>query len=132
MSISSATDGRVIWQKTASEHVPHESHYLDTSWACASPITDGERLYVFSAGEAGKVKRLRNSARARVTPCDFRGRLHGEPRDATARILDEAQGIERAYAALHAKYGWQMRLSDWLSRITGRLQQRAILEIVLA
>ena len=93
---------------------------------------DAERLYVFSAGDAGKVKRLRNSARARVTPCDFRGRLHGEPRDATARILDEAQGIERAYAALHAKYGWQMRLSDWLSRITGRLQQRAILEIVLA
>jgi outer membrane protein assembly factor BamB len=38
-------DGSVAWQRVASEHVPHESHYLDSSWACASPIADGERVY---------------------------------------------------------------------------------------
>jgi outer membrane protein assembly factor BamB len=39
-------DGSLIWERTARESVPHESHYLDSSWACGSPIVDGERLYV--------------------------------------------------------------------------------------
>jgi outer membrane protein assembly factor BamB len=43
----STEDGRVLWQRTAREAVPHESHYLDSSWASASPITDGERLFAF-------------------------------------------------------------------------------------
>lgn len=41
----SAETGELLWQRTASEHVPHESHYLDASWASATPITDGERIY---------------------------------------------------------------------------------------
>ena len=41
----SAETGELLWQRTASEHVPHESHYLDASWASATPATDGERIY---------------------------------------------------------------------------------------
>ncbi len=41
----SREDGSILWKRTAAEQVPHESHYLDTSWACGSPITDGERVY---------------------------------------------------------------------------------------
>ena len=41
----SRLDGSVVWRKTAAEKVPHESHYLDSSWASASPVTDGERLF---------------------------------------------------------------------------------------
>ena len=41
----SRTDGSVLWKRVAAEHVPHESHYLDTSWACGSPVTDGDRVY---------------------------------------------------------------------------------------
>jgi len=43
----STNDGAVLWQHTAREAEPHESHYLDSSWASASPITDGERLFAF-------------------------------------------------------------------------------------
>lgn len=43
----SRDDGRVVWKRTAREHVPHESHYIDSSWASASPVTDGERLFAF-------------------------------------------------------------------------------------
>lgn len=39
-------NGDLVWERLASERVPHESHYLDSSYACASPLTDGERLYV--------------------------------------------------------------------------------------
>ena len=100
--------------------------------AVATPVwfaaADG-KLYVFSAGEAGKVKRLRQSARARVAPCDVRGGLRGDWQDAAARIVTDATMIARATAAVHRKYGWQSRLADLLSRLSGRFARRAWIEI---
>ena len=89
----------------------------------------GERLYVFTAGDSGKVKRLRNSPRARVAACDARGRLEGEWRDATARIVTDDALIQRAWTAMRAKYGWQLRLLDVFSRLTGRIHRRAWIEV---
>lgn len=87
------------------------------------------RLYVFTAGDSGKVKRIRNSPRARVAPCDVRGRLLGPWRDARASIVESPATIEIAYAALREKYGWQMWLTDALSRLSGRYDRRVILEV---
>ena len=44
--------GKIVWQKTARREVPHEGHHPTSSFAAASPITDGERLYV-SFGSRG-------------------------------------------------------------------------------
>ena len=98
----------------------------------ATPVwfaADNGKLYVFTAGESGKVKRLLHSPRARVAPSDVRGRVLGPWRQATARILTERDPIEQARAALRAKYGWQMRLGDLLSRLTGRIRRRAWIEV---
>src|SRR2546428_197910 len=54
------------------------------------------RLYVVSGGDTGKVKRIRNSPRARVAPCDARGSVRGAWQDATARVITDAALIERA------------------------------------
>jgi PPOX class probable F420-dependent enzyme len=89
------------------------------------------RLYAFTAGDSGKVKRLRASSRARVAPCDARGRVTGAWRSAVARLIDDAESIGRAHAALRAKYGWQLHGLDVLSRLTGRLRRRAWMEITL-
>lgn len=89
----------------------------------------GATLYVFTAGDAGKVKRLRHSSRARVAPCDVRGRVHGAWQAATARIVTDRASIERAHAALRAKYGWRMRLADLGSRLVGRIERRAWIAI---
>lgn len=94
-------------------------------WVAAA---DG-KLYVFTAGESGKVKRLRHSSRARVAPSDMRGRVRGGWADAAARIVVEPGVIERAHAALRAKYGWQMWIGDLFSRLTGRIRRRAWIEI---
>ena len=75
------------------------------------------------------MKRLRHSPRARVAPCDARGRVGGAWRDATARIIDDERLIRQARAALHAKYGWQLILLDLGARLTGRLPRRAYIEI---
>jgi PPOX class probable F420-dependent enzyme len=89
------------------------------------------KLYVFTAGDSGKVKRLRHSSRARLAPSDARGRVRGVWRDAAARTISDTGAIERARAALRAKYGWQMWLTDLLSRLTGRIRRRAWIEIEL-
>lgn len=90
---------------------------------------DGARLWVFTGGESGKVKRLRNSPRARVAACDARGKVHGPWHDVTVRIVSDPALIARANAMLLAKYGWQIRVLDLFSRVTGRHAQRAYLEI---
>jgi len=87
------------------------------------------RLYVFSEAKAGKVKRLRNSPRARVAVCDVRGKLRGEWVEVVARVVEDPETIERAFAALRAKYGWQMWIADFFSRLAGRIDKRAIIEI---
>ena len=37
--------GKVLWERTAAERVPHEGHHPSHSYAAGSPVTDGERLY---------------------------------------------------------------------------------------
>jgi PPOX class probable F420-dependent enzyme len=86
-------------------------------------------LYVVTAGDAGKVKRLRRSSRARVAPCDARGRVNGAWQDVAARIVTDPSVIARAQAALGAKYGWQKRLLDLFSRLSGRIHRRAWIAI---
>ena len=87
------------------------------------------RLYVFSEARAGKVKRLRNDPRVRLAPCGVRGRILGPWVEGSARVVSEAEIEARAYGALRSKYGWQMRLADIGSRLAGRIDGRAVLEI---
>ncbi len=36
------SSGDTVWSQTSYEGVPSESHYVDSSWASGSPVTDGE------------------------------------------------------------------------------------------
>lgn len=87
------------------------------------------KLYVFTAGDSGKVKRLRHSPRARVAPSGVRGHVRGAWSAAAARLVTDSGVIDRAHAALRAKYGVQMWLGDLFSRLTGRAARRAWIEI---
>ena len=44
--------GKILWEKTAVEELPHEGHHGDNSFATASAVTDGSALYV-SFGSRG-------------------------------------------------------------------------------
>ena len=59
----------------------------------------GERLYVFTEGTAGKVKRLRNSPRSAVAPCDVRGKLKGDFVPASTVVVEDPAVVARAYDA---------------------------------
>ena len=41
----SRRDGKIIWQQTAIEALPHEGTHPDGTWASNSPITDGEHIF---------------------------------------------------------------------------------------
>jgi outer membrane protein assembly factor BamB len=46
------TNGETLWQKMATEQVPHEGHHPTHTYAAGSPTTDGIRLYA-SFGSRG-------------------------------------------------------------------------------
>ena len=91
----------------------------------------GGSYFAFSANNAGKVKRLRNSPRSRIAACDARGRVHGHWIDTETTILTDTAAVQKAHAALRKKYGFQMWIGDVLARLTGRIHNRAFLEIQL-
>jgi PPOX class probable F420-dependent enzyme len=90
-----------------------------------------EALYVFTAAGSGKVKRLRNDPRIRVAPCGARGRILGDWIEGRARRIDDPNIERAAFAALLDKYGWQMRLLNFFSTLSGRIHERAVLELEL-
>ena len=90
---------------------------------------DAKSHYCFSAADAGKVKRLRNSSTARIAPCDARGGYPGEWITCNAYLVEDENEINKAYRLLVDKYGWQMRLTNFFSRLSGRIGNRAVIRI---
>ena len=92
---------------------------------------EGGNFYLFTEARSGKVKRIRNDPAVGLAACTYNGRVVGPWRAGKARVVSEPATVARAYAALHRKYGWQMWLVDFFSKLSGRYQQRAIIEIEL-
>ncbi len=90
-----------------------------------------ERYYVFSAGDAGKVKRIRTTPRVRLAACDVRGNVRSLWVDARARIISDPALIGQVRKALQGKYGWTMQIIDVVAAMTGRIHRRAYIEIEL-
>jgi uncharacterized protein len=88
----------------------------------------GDRIYVMTVAESGKVKRIRNNGRVEFAPCDRAGKVHGPKLAGHARIIggDAAEAADRA---LNRKYGWQKRLFDVGMSMTGTASKRVYLEI---
>jgi PPOX class probable F420-dependent enzyme len=98
----------------------------------ATPVwfaPDKDSYYVFSAGSAGKVKRLRNFSESRIATCTATGTLTGDWLDTHAYVLDEPGDQDIALAALRSKYGWQMLMGDFFSHLTGKMRRRAYIRI---
>ncbi len=87
--------------------------------AVATPlwvVPDGSGLGFWTVADSGKVKRIRNSGRVTVAPCDMRGKPTGEAVEATARIGDKTD-FQRVAGTLKKKYGFMGRLTVLGSRL---------------
>lgn len=95
---------------------------------------DGDHLYVITDPNSWKAKRLRNSDRAEVAPCDMRGTVSGPATPAKATLLDDA-GTARVNKLINDKYGLMAKLfglRGTLNRLLRRpAEQRVGIEITL-
>lgn len=99
--------------------------------AVATPVWFAQELgilYIYSLANAGKVKRIRNNPRVRVTPCDIRGNPRGEWVEGKARILNAAAD-EHAHRLLDKKYGWVKKLGNLYSKLMQRERSSIAIEI---
>jgi outer membrane protein assembly factor BamB len=102
--------GKVRWQKTANEQVPHEGHHPTHSYAAGSPTTDGRYVYasfgsfgIYCYDLEGQLQWKRDLGRMNtrlgwgeaVTPV-----LHGE-----TLVLNRDQETESCVIALNARTG---------------------------
>lgn len=91
---------------------------------------ENDQLYVFSAGNAGKVKRLRNFSDCKIAPCNAMGKPLDNTTDAQAAILTAEDSIP-AHKALLKKYGWKMRLLDLTAGLSGYKAKRVYICVTL-
>ena len=93
----------------------------------------GGAYYIFTAASSGKVKRLRNSSRARIAPCGAFGAIQGRWQEAQVSFLAPGSTEQRqAHQALRSRYGWQMKLLDFGSWLGRRISARAWLKAELS
>jgi hypothetical protein len=84
-------------------------------WFAAEPSakldSHDAKLYVYTIGVSGKVKRIRNNGRVKIAPCNMRGDVRGDWVDARAEIVTGAEA-EHGTALLNKKYfPWKQLLN---------------------
>ncbi|MGK0498750.1 MAG: PPOX class probable F420-dependent enzyme [Oceanicoccus sp.] len=91
---------------------------------------NGEKtFYVFSADDAGKVKRLRNFSNVTMAPCTITGRSLGGTIHGHGELMTDQITVQHAYRLLQKKYGVQLRLLDFFSRLGGKFHRRVFIKI---
>jgi len=95
-------------------------------FAEAALDTPAPLLYVYSTGDSGKAKRIRNNPRARVAPCDMRGNVTGDWVDARAEIL-QGEAAAVGMRAINRKYVPWKQLLDFFSAF--RKHERIVIAI---
>lgn len=92
----------------------------------AAPKGDG--LLVITGGESWKVKRIRNTSRVTIAPCDRSGKPKGEAVEAVAAILDKsANGA--TYDAIGKRYGLIGKTFNVFSKLRGGMEKNVSIEL---
>jgi len=92
-------------------------------WFAADPsakLDSGDaKLYVYTIGVSGKVKRIRNNASVRIAPCNMRGDVQGDWVSARAEILSGAEAAH-GMQLLNKKYLPWKQLLDFFAMFRKR------------
>jgi len=92
-------------------------------------VAEGGKLYVWTVGDSGKVKRIRNNSRVRIAVSDARGTPKSGWVEAQARVLDSQVDEDAQRKRLATKYGWQFHLFNWMNRFSRNKAGHVALEI---
>jgi len=88
--------------------------------------TPAPLLYVYTIGNSGKAKRIRNNPHVRIAPCDMRGNVLGGFIEARAEVL-QGEAAAEGMRALNRKYLPWKQLLDLFASF--RKRERIVLAI---
>ena len=99
-------------------------------WFAADPSasldSNDAKLYVYTIGVSGKVKRIRNNPRVKIAPCDMRGRVLGEWVEARVAIVTGEEAA-RGMRLLNKKYFPWKQMLDFFAMF--RRRERTVFAI---
>jgi len=107
--------------------------FRKTGEAVATPMWFADSfgtIYVESGANAGKLKRIRHTARVALAPCTFSGKVTGSAIEGKARILTESQEIRAAKVAMSKKYGLMRSLYYFLLDTVRIIQRKAKIDLI--
>ncbi|WP_422747224.1 PPOX class F420-dependent oxidoreductase [Mycobacterium sp. WMMD1722] len=91
-------------------------------------VPHGDGLIAITQEKSWKVKRIRNTSRVTIAPCDRGGKPKGEAVEAVASILDKsANGA--TYDALGRRYGLLGKTFNVFSKLRGGMKNNVTIEI---
>lgn len=79
----------------------------------------GAKLYVYTIGVSGKVKRIRNNSSVKIAPCNMRGDVRGDWVPALAEIVSGAEAAH-GMQLLNRKYLPWKQLLDFFAMLRKR------------
>jgi PPOX class probable F420-dependent enzyme len=92
-----------------------------------APASDIRKLYVYTATDSGKAKRIRQKDLVKIAPCDARGNVSGQWIDARAEIVS-GEEFGRGMGLINRKYCPWKQILD-LSAFLFRRHERIVLAI---
>ena len=102
--------------------------FRKTGQAVTTPVWFAQShgtIYVETHADAGKLKRLRHTARVTFAPCTYSGKVTGSLYEGNVRILTESEESTEASAALAKKYGFMRSLYHFIRNARRMLQRKA-------
>ncbi|MCG8422703.1 MAG: PPOX class F420-dependent oxidoreductase [Proteobacteria bacterium] len=90
----------------------------------------GDSLVVVTNGNSYKVKRLKRNSTIKVAACNMTGKkLRSSFYEGTGEIISDPQTQKEALGLLDKKYGWQMKLTALLGRLSRRRRDWTVLRL---
>jgi uncharacterized protein len=102
--------------------------FRKTGQAVTTPVwfaTSLGAIYVETHADAGKLKRLRHTARVTLARCTYSGKVTGSVSEGNARILAESEESTAAAVALTKKYGVMRSIHHFVRNARRMLQGKA-------
>ena len=95
---------------------------------------EGDMFYIWTIGESGKAKRIRNNARVNVAPCKRFGKVTGKWMAAQASVDDSAAAVRHVETLLRRKLGFVFAVFGMMDRLRDRLtgKQRVSIKVSLS
>jgi PPOX class probable F420-dependent enzyme len=81
---------------------------------------EGDTLCIWTVGDSGKIKRIRNNPRVNIAPCKRFGEVTGEWMAAQASVDDSAAAVRHVEVLLSRKVGFWFAVFRLIDRLRDR------------